>query len=196
MDNRTRNLMFSSEGTEYGTPKELFDYYDSLYHFTLDVCATDMNTKVPGNYFTKEQNCLIQDWGQNVCWMNPPYNKPENPCPDDESKCKKKGCKKRGYHIHEYYPGQVDFVRKAAESAQNGATVVCLIPARTDTTEIFHKFIWDKVKGEFKDGVRGEFLEGRITYDGAPDPAPFPSMIVVFEPQDHSQDIEFEKLLT
>lgn len=182
MNEHTRNLMFSSEETEYGTPKEIFDHYDQIYHFTLDVCASAENTKVPENYFTKKQNCLIQDWGQNICWMNPPYNKPENACPDDESKCKKKGCKKRGFHIHEYNPGQVDFVRKAVESAQRGATVVCLIPARTDTVDIFHQFIWDKKNSRPKDGVKVEFLEGRLQFEGAPDPAPFPSMIVVFSP--------------
>lgn len=183
MNDKTRELMFSSDETEYGTPKELFDHYDSIYHFTLDVCATAENTKVPENYFTKEQNCLVQDWGENICWMNPPYNKPESPCPKDESKCKKKACQKRGYHVREYVPGQVDFVAKAADAAKKGALVVCLLPSRTDTTDLFHRYIWDTEKQKPRRGVKVEFVKGRIVFDGAKDPAPFPSIVVIFKPR-------------
>ncbi len=54
-------------------------------------------------YFTPEQDGLAQEW-TGVCWMNPPYGR------------------KIG-----------DWVKKAYESAKAGATVVCLLPARTDT---------------------------------------------------------------
>src|SRR5438093_183176 len=54
-------------------------------------------------FFTPKDDSLAQVWG-GVCWMNPPYGKTI---------------------------GQ--WMRKAYESAQQGATVVCLVPARTDT---------------------------------------------------------------
>lgn len=54
-------------------------------------------------YFTPEMDGLKQAW-QGVCWMNPPYGKAI---------------------------GQ--WVEKAYQAGLHGATVVCLIPARTDT---------------------------------------------------------------
>ena len=62
------------------------------------------------------------------------------------------------------------FVQKAYEESLKGAIVVCLLPARTSTKR-FHDFC---LKGEIR------FISGRIQFEGAPDPAPFPSMIVVF----------------
>ena len=51
--------------------------------------------------------------------------------------------------------------------------VVMLVPARTDT-RWFHDFVQP-----YADDV--QFLKGRVTFKGAKHPAPFPSMVVVFE---------------
>ena len=91
-------------------------------------------------YFTREQNGLIQEW-DGVCWMNPPY----------------------GREIGKW-------VRKAYEAAKGGATVVCLLPARTDTAW-FHDYC---AKGEVR------FLRGRLKFGGSVNSAPFPSMVVIF----------------
>ena len=56
---------------EYETPDEVFDHFDRLYHFYMDVCASKRNHKVR-RYFTAEIDALIQDW-IGTCWMNPPY---------------------------------------------------------------------------------------------------------------------------
>ena len=87
------------------TPQAFFEKLDAEFHFTLDVCA------LPGNatcarYFTPEQDGLRQDWGREICWMNPPYG--------------------RGPVIGRW-------VRKARLSAAAGATVVGLLPSSTDT---------------------------------------------------------------
>jgi len=66
------------------------------------------------------------------------------------------------------------WVKKASET--NG-TVVMLLPARTDT-KWFHKYIWDRADNN-KPVVR--FLKGRLSFDDSGNPAPFPSMIVIFE---------------
>lgn len=60
------------------------------------------------------------------------------------------------------------WVEKACKSS---ATVVMLIPARTDT-KWFHDYClpYGKI----------EFLRGRIKFGGCENPAPFPSMIVIF----------------
>lgn len=70
------------------------------------------------------------------------------------------------------------WVQKAWEESQKGATVVALLPARTDT-DWFHKYILDQ------DQVEIRFLQGRLYFrrdGGQVDRAPFPSMVVVFRP--------------
>ena len=91
-------------------------------------------------YFTKEQDGLSQEWS-GVCWMNPPY----------------------GREIG-------DWMRKAFESARGWATVVCLVPARTDT-KWWHDFA---MRGEI------QFIRGRLKFGGSKNSAPFPSAVVVF----------------
>jgi len=66
-----------------------------------------------------------------------------------------------------------DWVRKAYQEAQAGATVVMLIPARTDTA-YWHDWIMRASE------VR--FVRGRLTFEGASNSAPFPSCVVVFRP--------------
>jgi phage N-6-adenine-methyltransferase len=62
---------FKVADNEYGTPQELFDYYDRIYKFTCDVCATPELAKCR-KFFTPDQDGLKQPW-RGVCWMNPPY---------------------------------------------------------------------------------------------------------------------------
>lgn len=140
----TSGLM-SSETDQWATPQDLFDKLNAKFGFTLDVCASDWNHKCD-RYFTVEDDGLLQDWGSEICWMNPPYGR-------DIS----------------------NWMRKAAEESMFGATVVCLVPARTDTAW-WHDYA---MLGEI------EFLRGRIKFvspTGEGDAAPFPSAIVVFRP--------------
>jgi site-specific DNA-methyltransferase (adenine-specific) len=66
--------LFSSESTEWETPQDLFDELNSEFAFTLDPCATDKNHKCD-KFFTKEQNGLLQDWGHERVFCNPPYGR-------------------------------------------------------------------------------------------------------------------------
>ena len=75
---------------------------------------------------------------------------------------------------------QLDFPQHVAEyptyeEAQAGTTVVLLIPARTDTA-YFHDYIYGKAE------IR--FLRGRLHFEDEDGnrfpPAPFPSMVVVY----------------
>lgn len=61
-----------------------------------------------------------------------------------------------------------DWIKKASES---DATVVMLLPARTDT-KWFHEYIYNKAE------IR--FLKGRLKFGNSINSAPFPSMIVIF----------------
>lgn len=136
------SVHFSSKTDEWATPIEVFDYWNKLYKFTLDVCATADNAKCD-KYFTKSQDGLLQDWVGN-CWMNPPY----------------------GREISKW-------IKKAYDSSRKGATVVCLIPSRTDTAW-WHDYV---MRGEVK------FIRGRLKFSGSTNAAPFPSAVVVFRPE-------------
>ena len=63
------------------------------------------------------------------------------------------------------------WLKKAYESSINGAIVVCLIPARTDTAW-WHDYV---MKGKIR------FIRGRLKFGGSKNSAPFPSAIVIFQ---------------
>ena len=94
-------------------------------------------------YFSPHEDGLSRRWS-GVCWMNPPY----------------------GREIEKW-------MHKAFRESERGATVVCLVPARTDT-EWWHNYA---LQGEIR------FLRGRVKFQGAHATAPFPSAIVVFRNQ-------------
>lgn len=95
--------LFSSATDDWATPSDLFDELSRTYQFTLDPCASPGNHKC-ARYFTKDDDGLAQDWGQERVFMNPPY----------------------GRSIGAW-------MQKAYEASLKGALVVCLVPARVDT---------------------------------------------------------------
>ncbi len=94
-------------------------------------------------FFSIHDSGLLKDWGTDTVFMNPPY-----------SQCE-------------------EWMRKAYGAAQEGATVVCLVPARTDT-EWWHRYA---MKGEIR------LLKGRLKFGDATNGAPFPSAVIVFRPR-------------
>jgi site-specific DNA-methyltransferase (adenine-specific) len=137
----------SSLTPEWATPLDFFQTLHDEFGFTLDVCAAEWNYKCP-RYFTASDNGLEQSWANEICYMNPPY----------------------GREI-------AAWMRKAyEESVGGGATVICLIPARTDTAW-WHDFA---MKGTVR------FIRGRLKFlsvDGVKSSAPFPSAVVIFPRQ-------------
>ena len=135
--------MFSSATDNWSTPQDFFDKLNDEFHFTLDVCADENNHKCE-HYYTKEINGLSRPWIGTI-WCNPPY----------------------GRKISEW-------VRRAYISSHIGsATVVMLLPARTDT-RWFHDYIYNKSNTEIR------FIKGRLKFGGCKNSAPFPSMVVIF----------------
>lgn len=59
----------------WGTPIEVFDYFDRIYSFNLDVAANSYNHKCT-QFFTIDDNSLNIDWSEhgNAVWCNPPYS--------------------------------------------------------------------------------------------------------------------------
>ena len=66
-------VLFSHKSDEWYTPKEFFDKYNKVFHFTLDPCATEEH-HLCEKYYTKEENGLIQDWSDEIVFCNPPYS--------------------------------------------------------------------------------------------------------------------------
>ena len=66
--------LMSSNTNEWATPKQFYEDLNKKYHFTLAPCATKENHKCE-KYFTKDDNGLIQDWGRQRVFMNPPYGR-------------------------------------------------------------------------------------------------------------------------
>lgn len=99
------------------------------------------------NYFTPIDDGLSQSW-TGTCWMNPPY----------------------GREIGKW-------LKKAYEESLKGATVVCLIPSRTDT-KYWHDYCMKSSE------IR--LIKGRLKFGKATNSAPFPSAIVIFKPNSNT----------
>lgn len=139
---------FKTRRDDWSTPDEFWQRLDTEFHFTCDAAASTRNTKCPF-YFDKETNALVQDWSGHICWLNPPYGRQLS-----------------------------TWVRKAyAEARDHGATVVCLIPARTNT-EWFHEYV---MRGEIR------FVRGRLQFGDAHHGLPLPLAVVIFKPGIHER---------
>ena len=68
-----QKTLFSSEKHDWETPPELFERYNQIHKFTIDLAASHHNTKLP-RFYTEQDNSLLQDWNGEVGWCNPPYN--------------------------------------------------------------------------------------------------------------------------
>lgn len=92
------------------------------------------------------EGALEKMW-RGVVWLNPPYGKEIG-----------------------------KWVGKALqESRWRGATVVCLVPARTDS------WWWH----DYTPSAEIRFIRGRIRFVGAKYNAPFPSAVLIFRPPTH-----------
>lgn len=142
--------MRSSADSTWTTPPEFFAKLDNEFGFGLDAAALSTSTLVLDNWFGPDhseparRDALVLDWNFNAngkpIWLNPPY-------------------------------GRVikDWVAKADYESKQGATVVCLVPARTDTNWWWDSCIHHEVR----------FIKGRLKFGNQPNSAPFPSAIVV-----------------
>jgi site-specific DNA-methyltransferase (adenine-specific) len=143
--NNTMRVIGSSKNNNWATPQEWFDYLNLEFRFTLDPCCVPETAKCE-KYYTPETNGLAQSWKDERVFMNPPY----------------------GTEIGKW-------MRKAYDEARdNGAMVVCFVPARVDTNW------WHNFAAKASD-IR--FPKGRVKFVGAEASAPFPVAIVIFRPR-------------
>lgn len=144
--------MRSSLDDTWTTPRSFFNELDKEFKFGLDAAALQSSTLVPANWYgpdhpePERRDALKRSWlndsyGKPV-WLNPPYGRAIK-----------------------------DFMAKAHSEAGLGATIVALVPARTDTN-----WWWDSV---IMHEVR--FIKGRLKFGDGKNSAPFPSAIVVMK---------------
>jgi site-specific DNA-methyltransferase (adenine-specific) len=55
------------------TPLDIWEDLTKEFNFTLDACASDNNHLLP-KYYTKETNCLKQDWTDEVVYLHPMFD--------------------------------------------------------------------------------------------------------------------------
>ncbi|HAV5356857.1 TPA: adenine methyltransferase [Acinetobacter baumannii] len=101
-------------------------------------------------YFTPELDGLKQEW-TGTCWMNPPY----------------------GREISLW-------IEKAVETANNGHTVVGLLPVRTDVVWWQEHILYREI----------HYIKGRLKFGGSKHNAPFGCALVVFRPS--LKDVRWE----
>lgn len=134
--------IMSSNSDNWATPTALFNKLNDEFNFNLDPCADAKNHKC-ARYYDIEQNGLSKVWtGSDRVFMNPPYGKMIK-----------------------------HWVKKARQSfEENGALVVALLPARTDT-----KWWLDCMAS-----AEIRFIKGRVKFGDGKNGAPFPSVIVIW----------------
>lgn len=142
--------MYSSQSDQWETPQSFFDVLNNRFNFTLDPCCVPSSAKC-SIYFTPEDDGLAKSWEGHTVFMNPPYGR---------------------------VIGQ--WVKKAREEAeQHGITVVCLLPARTDT-RWWQDNIWSEESGQHPSVKEIQFIRGRLKFGNSENSAPMPSVVVVY----------------
>jgi phage N-6-adenine-methyltransferase len=139
-----------SQRTDWETPQSLFDRLNDEFRFTLDVCATQGDTKCPSFYASDALTLPWNlhpgtNWSSGWWFCNPPYGRAMGAWVQ-------KGCSER--------------------------RGVMLVPARTDV-KWFHAYLWNEDQHEPRAGIELRFVKGRLRFEGATASAPFPSLIVV-----------------
>lgn len=138
-----------SQSTRWGTPPAIYASLDQEFGFTLDAAADCANAKHV-RFFTKDTDALRASWAGEVVFCNPPYGRDMGA-----------------------------WVAKALQEAEQGATVVMLLPARTDVAW-FHDYVLPHAEIRFIRGRLGFTLGNVATNRGAR--APFASMVAIFYP--------------
>lgn len=103
------DLFTSNKTNVWATPEKLFQELNDEFNFTLDPCCTIENARCE-KFFTEIEDGLIQDWSNDIVFMNPPY----------------------GRQI-------IHWMRKAYKESLRGATVVCLVFSKTET-QWWHRY--------------------------------------------------------
>jgi phage N-6-adenine-methyltransferase len=143
----------SSMDDTWSTPIDFFNKVAKEFDFTLDAAALQ-SSALCGNWYgpdhldEERRDAFTRDWhqdaGTGIIWLNPPYGKTIK-----------------------------EWMKKADEESKKGATVVCLVPSRTDTAWFHDYAIHHEVR----------YIRGRLKFGKSINAAPFPSALVVMRPK-------------
>lgn len=134
--------------TKFGSEKQDWETPDSIFEplnreFNFDCDVCATHSNAKCKEYFTESDDALIQQWHGRCWMNPPFNQLGK------------------------------WVKKAFEESRNGATVVCLLPSRTNTNW-WHEYV-------INEEVR--FIKGRPAFNGAKHGLPQPLAIVVFKPK-------------
>lgn len=152
-----------------------------LVNEVVEVLVPQMNKKTQETMFSSKSD----DWytpEEFYQKLNSEFSFTLDPCASDENfKCKKyyteedEGLSKswagETVFMNPPYSKVKDWIKKAFNERRK-ATVVCLIPSRTDT-RYFHDYC------SYAKEIR--FIKGRLKFGDSKNAAPFPSMVVIFD---------------
>lgn len=133
--------------TKFETGRQDWETPDSIFiplneEFCFTLDVCATSSNAKCDHFFTEGENGLKQDWLGTCWMNPPFG------------------------------AQGKWVKKAYEESLKGATVVCLLPARTNTNW-WHEYC---MKGEVR------FIKGRPKFKGAKHGLPQPLAIVMFRP--------------
>lgn len=142
-----RPVSKTSLDDKWTTPRSYWDVISQEFTFDLDAAALSssalcQNWYGPDHPEPSRRDAFLNDWCQDgkTIWLNPPYGRTMK-----------------------------QWLAKADLEASHGATVVCLIPARTDTSW-WHDYC---MKHEYR------LIRGRLKFNEGKDDAPFASALVI-----------------
>jgi len=159
------NSIFTSSKTgEWSTPEWLFKQLDDEFHFQLDVACTVKNQKCKDGWGLDNTvfgfkshyhiNAINKQWHG---WID------ECRRPITQIWCNPP------YHNLEKW------INHGYEASLYGCTVVFLLPTTKTDQRWWHEII-------IPNAAEIRFIEGRVKFGGAPNAAPFPSVVVIFKP--------------
>jgi len=148
--------LYSSKKWDWETPQDRWDRWNQIFGFTLDVAASPLNNKCE-DYFTEEDNALMQSWEtEGLWWCNRPWGVEYTKATGITSS---------------------DWAAKCVREWAEGREGVAIVAARTDTGWWQDNIRWVPYV---------LFLRGRINYlhpDVEKSQGNFPSALwVFFEP--------------
>ena len=152
------NPIFTSSKTdEWTTPDWLYRQLDDEFHFEVDAACNKSNCKCQYGYyyFDENNNALTNHWWE--------YG----------TKCGKVAT---SFFCNPPYNKLEDWIKHGYDASLHGCTVVYLLPT-TKTDQPF----WHDIVIPHASEIR--FIRGRVKFGGAPNSAPFPSVVVVFKPK-------------
>jgi len=131
--------LMSSTKHDWQTPDAVLERVRRIAPIALDPCTTPENPVGAERWIAPPGDGLTADWGDGLAFVNPPFGR-----------------------------GIGAWVAKCSGAQSDGAEVVLLLPARTDTA-------WFRVAWGASSAVC--FWRGRMTFRGADAGAPFPSCL-------------------